>query len=116
MNNYGFTMIQEKKETSFKKNPATGEFDIPNSYYEQLYKEEITVWIYSNKYKNISEIYFFPENAKNREKLLNAFDFKNWELISKREDFFGTDYIYKVKNLYAMLTSNGNINFYNQKP
>ena len=108
----GFTFFKESKEQTYRYNKETGKHDIPSTeFYKILFKEEIEVNIFINQYENIEYLYILPENDNNRKKLLEIFSFKNWELISESKDALGIDYYYKMDEFYALLTSNGHINF-----
>ncbi len=112
----GFNLIKESEQVSYLKNQSTGEFDIPKNYWEQTYKEEMSIWITPNKYENIEEVYFFPENDKNRSKLLEILKFNEWEFLYDQKDFNGIDKVYKYNNYYALLLSNGDLTFKKQRP
>ena len=122
MKKNGFTLLKDQKTEAMKYNKETDKPDIHtgNFYYTLLFKEEVEVKIYYNKYSNISEIYIFPENQNNKLKLLKILKTNTWELLEERQSGinYGEDLIYKVKEYYAMITTSGimQINFYNFKP
>lgn len=95
MKKNNFNLLKESKDTSYRKNPSTGKFDIPNIIWGKTYKEEIDIWITTNKYNNIDEIYIFPKNDDNRRKLLDIFKFGNWEYLYDKKDIIETNIYYK---------------------
>lgn len=122
MKRNGFTLLKDQKEEVMKYNIETGKADIHtgNFSYSLLFKEEVEVLIYYNKYSNISEVYMFPENQTNKLKLLKILKSNTWEPLEERQNGFtpGPNLTYKVKEYYAMITTSGimQINFYSHKP
>lgn len=120
MKSNGFTFLKETKAEAMKYNKETEKGDIHtgNFYYQILFKEEVEVKIYFNKYENINEVYIFPEKEQNKNKILQILKFKNWEFLYDRKDIFGIDTIYKVGDFYAMIPNTQiiQINFYDFKP
>ena len=96
MKENGFTFFKESKD----------EFPKGGLRYTILFKEEIKVIIHANKYENITDIIIFPENLKNKEKLLKIFKSDRWEFLYEKEDLLGNNEIYKVGDFYARIPIN----------
>lgn len=121
MKNNGFTFFKESKEHNFKYNKETGKHDIPTEeHYKILFKEEVEVTIYFNQYENIDEIYIFPENKENKDKILKILKFDTWEFLYDRKYKYlpGSGKIYKVADFFAYIpgTSTLQINFFKDRP
>ena len=101
--NFNFLKESKKSERNLHIK-ASGSQYINRVFYEQLYREEIKIWIEENEYENIKSIYIFPEKNINREKLLKLLEFEKWEFlyINKYEQE-----IYKYKDFYIILMPYG---------
>lgn len=110
MQRNGFTLLSQKKEHTYSYNEKTGKHDIPaENMYLILFKEEVEVDLFYNKYSNINRVIINPENTQVLQNVLRALKFENWEYLYEKEDFFGITKYYKVKSYYAYIPDNKDI-------
>ncbi len=120
MKNKGFTFFKESKNEIFKYNKETKRGDLKTGkfYYSVLFKEEVEIKIYFNKFENINEVFIFPNRIENKRKILRMLEFGKWEFLYERKSYTGIDKVYKNENYYCLIP-NGQImqiNFYKKKP
>lgn len=108
----GFTFIKESKLRPYKTNPVTGKRDIPDDeFFEILFKEEITLDVFYNRFGNITNILIRTEDLDYFEKLKNMFSFSKWIFDNKYIDFGHNHMSYYYEKINCTIIENGQISF-----
>lgn len=120
MKEQGFTIIKDSKQEMKAYNNVTKQYDLSvgKIYYSLLFQEEVDIQIFYNKYLNISEIWVMTENEKNTNKLIEAWEFNDWEFVKRKKDILGESKYYKKNNVYVVIFTGKEpqINIFNYKP
>lgn len=99
----GFHYLKESVENLYSYNRETKKWDTPDGeYISILFKEEITVNIFYNKYQNITSIAIDFENIRNKNKILSFLKFSKWKLIRVNEKY--NEYFYNCNNNFCMIS------------